>query len=83
MALSTSKASKMRKKRMRKVTMMTSEDGTEFVGAHQDIDDLTCTHWLPFVNVLYDIIFDVPPTLEQLKEMLNLPVGFLQSTVSD
>ena len=32
-----SKASKMRKKRMRKVTMMTSEDGTEFVGAHQDI----------------------------------------------
>ena len=50
MAMPSSKAAKMRKKRVRRATMMTSDDGEEFVGAHEDIESVSCRHWIPPVS---------------------------------
>ena len=35
---------------------------------------------LPLVNVIYDLLFDLPPTPEQLKESLNL-IGLISALV--
>jgi len=29
-------------------------------------------HWMPFVNITYDLMLDAPPSKAQLKELLNL-----------
>jgi hypothetical protein len=39
---------------------------------YEDITELRWYHTVPVVNVFYDVFFDAPPTIDQLKELLNL-----------
>lgn len=45
-----------------------SERGTQF----EILDSLRWWHYVPVVNILYDVFFDVSPTVEQLRELLNI-----------
>ena len=50
----------------------TSIGGSIDESLHEEISELRWYHVVPGVNLVYDIFFDAPPTVNQLKEMLNL-----------
>ena len=57
----------------------TDEDG-EFVAVHEDITKMRAIDYIPYANMIYDMAFDDPPTLEQIKETLNL-LGLVSALV--
>ena len=54
------------------VLLFRSQLSSEFMDFHEDIDKLSWYHYVPVINVLYDTMYDIPPTIDQLKETLNL-----------
>ena len=48
-----------------------NEDGT-IEDMHEDMSELRWFHVVPCVNMVYDLIFDVSPTPDQMKEILNI-----------
>ena len=45
-----------------------SANGTNF----EIVREIKWHQYIPIVNVIYDVFFDVPPTVDQLRELINM-----------
>ena len=49
-----------------------SANGTNF----EIVREIKWHQYIPIVNVIYDVFFDVPPTVDQLRELINMLLMF-------
>jgi len=61
-----------RTKRTKRTTMMVNNDDDDFVDIHEKISELGCKNKTPYLNLVDDMFCDVPPTLQQVNNSLQL-----------